>query len=87
MLLSMVASASVNVSATMAEPTRTERTLEFGECRAMLQAYAGAVSGQLATYQINTPDKLESTFKGKDGTVFTIICIASERLMVVVEDN
>jgi hypothetical protein len=70
-----------------AETTQTESTRDFGECRALLQAYAGAVSGKLAIYQIDTPERLESTFQGRDGTLFTITCIASERRMIVVEDK
>ena len=70
-----------------AEKSRTESTRDFGECRAFLQVYAGALSGKLATYQINTPEKLESTFRANDGTLVTITCIASKRLMIVTEDK
>lgn len=70
-----------------AKTSRTKSTHDFAECRALLQAYAGALSRKLATYQVNTPERLESTFRSEDGAIFTITCVASERLMIITEEK
>lgn len=72
---------------TRAETLHEESTRDFAECRAMLQAYAGAFSGKLATYKVETAEKLESTFRGTDGTVFTITCLAKERKMIILKER
>jgi len=75
---------SIFASPTMANFKVTERQTTFGECRAMLQALAGALSGKLAEYSRNTSSILESSFESIDGgTKYTITCLADEQKMVI----
>jgi len=76
--------ASILASPAIADVKITERQASFGECRAMLQAFAGALSGKLAEYSMDTSTILESSFESTDGsTKFTITCFAEEQKMVI----
>ncbi|MFV1440527.1 MULTISPECIES: hypothetical protein [unclassified Phaeobacter] len=72
---------------TFADTKVTERQASFGECRAYLQALAGALAGKLAKYSEETSTVLESSFESKDGTIkYTITCLANEQKMVIREE-
>lgn len=75
-------------SISSAQQVIDERQAGFAECRAILQAFAGAVSNERAEYSINTDEVLESSFNSKDGTKrYTVTCLANEEKMIVKEEN
>lgn len=77
----------VFASPTIAEVKITERQASFGECRALLQVLAGAISGKIAEYSRDTSAILESSFESADGTMkYTITCLADEQKMVIREE-
>lgn len=76
------------LSPVRAETVVKEEKLDLGQCRGFLQAYAGALTGRLASYTVNTPERLESKFMGRfrDETVAVhIICLGPERRMILRE--
>jgi len=79
---------TLSTTGAMAGAKTTEKSVSFSECRALLQAYAGALSGKIAKYSTNTPKKLESSFRSSDGTMkYKITCLAEQKKMIIVEKS
>lgn len=78
---------SILASPAISDVKITERQASFAECRAMLQVFAGALSGKLVEYSKDTSTILESSFENTDGsTKYTITCLADEQKMVFREE-
>ncbi|SNT27793.1 hypothetical protein SAMN05421757_109109 [Tropicimonas sediminicola] len=60
--------------------------MSFGDCRSYTQALAGALTGRLGQYTVDTAERLESTITNRDGRLkIEVICLAEENKAIIRE--